>query len=125
MKILMLGQQKRKMYILVPYLKRPWNMLKNTILDTWIILSAKYGFIDPKDIIPQNYDACFHKRNSKTISLEELKVQMEKKNFDEYDRIIVLGGKYYTQMIIDLFHDKEVLNPLNGCKGNRFHVKKD
>ena len=94
------GPTEAKNVYIGPLSKKAMEYAEKYYLDTWIILSAKYGFIDPKDIIPQNYDACFHKRNSKTISLEELKVQMEKKNFDEYDRIIVLGGKYYTQMII-------------------------
>ena len=89
-----------------------------------MILSAKYGFIYPNEIIPQNYDVCFHIKNSKTISLDKLKIQAEKKNFDEYDSITVLGGKFYTKLIIDLFPDKEIINPLDGCKGIGYMLKK-
>ena len=88
-----------------------------------MILSAKYGFLNPTDIIPENYDACFNIKKSKKISLEELEIQVLKKNLNEYNRIIVLGGKFYTDMILNLFPDNEVINPLKDCRGIGYMLK--
>jgi len=38
------------------------------------------------------------------------------KDIDNYDRIVILGGKNYVEMANELFSLKEVLTPLNECK---------
>ena len=116
------GPTEAKNVYIGPLSKKAMEYAEKYYPDKWIILSAKYGFIYPKDIIPQNYDACFHIKNSQTISLEKLKTQ--RKKFNKYDSITVLGGKFYTQLIIDLFPDKEIINPLDGCKGIGYMLKK-
>ena len=89
-----------------------------------MILSAKYGFISPNEIIQENYNSCFAIKSSKTISKEELRMQIEMKNINEYDNLIVLGGKFYNEMISNLLPDKNILNPLKDCKGIGYMLKK-
>ena len=118
------GPKEAKEVYIGPLSKKAKEYAEKYYPENWIILSAKYGFLNPNDIITQNYDACFHIKDSKTISLEKLKVQIENKNLDEYNRITVLSGKFYTQLIIDLFPDKEIINPLNGCNGIGYMLKR-
>ena len=81
--------------------------------------------LNPHDIIPGPYDACFNIKGSKNISNEELRnTGVKEKNLKEYNRIIVLGGKFYTEMILNLFPDNEVINPLKDCKGIGYMLKK-
>lgn len=93
-------------------------------LDSYCILSARYGFLYPEDKIEIPYNECFHIKNSNSISKEALQLQIKNKRLDEYDKIIVLGGKYYNQMIRDLFKGKEIINPLEGCKGIGVMIKR-
>ena len=85
--------------------------------DDWCILSAKYGFLFPDDIVSGPYNVSFNLKRSKPISKEELSVQIRKIGVTDYERIVVLGGKNYTRIIEDIFRDKKVLKPLEGCKG--------
>lgn len=91
---------------------------------SWLIISAKYGFLWPEDVVNGPYDVCFHDKKSNSISIEELKKQIKEKNLDKYDKIIVLGGKYYTEMIKNVFSTKEIVNPLYGCKGIGYMMAK-
>ena len=60
---------------------------------SYFILSAKYGLLQPEEIVSGPYNQCFHSKESKPISKEILKVQIENRNLDKYDKIIILGGK--------------------------------
>ena len=71
--------------------------------DKWVILSAKYGFISPSFVIPENYDVSFNAPATKPISLGELKVQAKGKGLENYDVVIALGGKNYTEIVKEVF----------------------
>lgn len=92
--------------------------------DSWCILSAKHGFLFPNEKIHGNYSECFHDKNSNPITLKELKIQIKDKNLDKNDEIIILGGKYYTELIKNLFSKNKVFNPLSNCKGIGHMMKK-
>jgi len=91
---------------------------------TWCILSAKYGFLFPDEVIPNNYNVCFNDKNSDTITIDELNLQIITKEMDLYDFIIVLGGKYYLEIIKRVFPNKTIINPLNGCAGIGYMMKR-
>ena len=118
------GPKEAKDVYIGPLSKKAKEYAEKYYPENWMILSAKYGFLNPTDIIPENYDACFNIKSSKTISIEELEIQVLNKNLKEYNRIIVLGGKFYTDMILNLFPDNEVVNPLKDCKGIGYMLKK-
>jgi len=83
--------------------------------DKWMILSAKYGFISPSFVIPENYDVSFNAPATNPISLSELKAQAKGKGLENYDVVIVLGGKNYTEIVKEVFmKNAKVVAPTEG-----------
>ncbi len=82
----------------------------------WIILSAKYGFIEPDYIIPGNYNVTFRDPKSNPISVDYLRKQVIDKKLYKYGRIVVLGSKYYSSIVRRVFSEfnVEVEAPLEG-----------
>lgn len=76
--------------------------------DRWIVLSAKYGFIDPDFIIPRNYNVTFKDPLTNPISVIELKEQIKQKALDTFDTVVVLGGHDYAGVVNIAFSDLEV-----------------
>ena len=97
---------------------------KKSDFDSWCILSAKYGFLFPDEVVQGQYNECFHNKTSNPMTLNELSSQIPSKELDKYEKIIILGGKYYTNMMEKLFNEKEVYNPLGDCKGIGHMMKK-
>lgn len=79
-----------------------------TFGDRWVILSAKYGFIDPDFIIPGNYDVTFKKPETNPVSIEALKKQILEMGLNRYDKIVVLGGKEYVNAVTKAFEEYNV-----------------
>jgi len=71
--------------------------------DKWVILSAKYGFIDPSFIIPGNYNVAFKDPSTNPISLSVLRRQVQEKQLDRFDSVIALGGSDYTDIVSEAF----------------------
>lgn len=90
--------------------------------NSWCILSAKYGFLFPDDIVPGPYNASFKDKNG--IPIHELEEQVEDYGLDVYDEIVVLGGKFYVNTIKRIFKTKKITTPLDGCKGIGYMMKK-
>jgi cytoplasmic iron level regulating protein YaaA (DUF328/UPF0246 family) len=91
---------------------------------SWCILSAKYGFLHPDDLVSGPYNVTFKKKSTNPISQDELSKQIIEKGLNNYDRIVVLGGKDYVNIIKAVFPQKEVHAPLIGCRGNGEMMKK-
>lgn len=89
-----------------------------TFFDHWVILSAKYGFLYPEDIIPEDYNVSFTKPSSETILIAQLKEQAESKGLFKYQEITVLGGKHYANRAKAVFNQgQELFFPLSDCTG--------
>lgn len=84
---------------------------------SWCILSAKYGFLLPSDLVPGPYNVSFNKKSTNPITMQELSHQLITKGLDQYSTIVVLGGKNYTKIASEVFYNKEILAPLADCKG--------
>jgi len=84
---------------------------------SWCILSAKWGFLFPEDIIEGNYNVSFNDRFSNAITIKELSTQVREKELDNYERVVILGGKNYVKIAYEVFSSKESLATLSGCKG--------
>jgi len=83
--------------------------------DRWLILSAKYGFIDPDFMIPEDYNVTFKKPSTKPISLDTLEKQVKIKNLRSYKIAIALGGEDYSSKVKQLFAKKStVIAPATG-----------
>jgi len=71
--------------------------------DRWVILSAKYGFIDPDFVIPETYEVTFKKASTNPISVERLAEQVQELGLTRFDRVIGLGGHDYRRAIVAAF----------------------
>jgi len=89
----------------------------------WVILSAKFGFLAPADIVPEPYDVSFNYPGSHPISVDELRKQVQDRDMDKYEEIIVLGGKVYVHIVEEVFPGKKVKAPLSGCRGNGYMMQ--
>lgn len=113
----MVGQCKAKDVYLGPFAKKCREYAATFYPTTWCILSAKYGFLFPDDIVPGPYNVSFNKKKTNPITVSELKQQAIEKDLCRFNVIVALGGKKYTSIVEDTFSDKNVLTPLIGCKG--------
>ncbi|MHC1564198.1 MAG: DUF6884 domain-containing protein [Candidatus Hecatellaceae archaeon] len=73
--------------------------------DHWVILSAKYGFIEPSFIIPANYNVTFKKPSTNSISISQLREQVKRKQLNKFDEVTVLGGSDYADIIKKVFEE--------------------
>lgn len=64
----------------------------------WVILSAKYGFVDPDFVIPEPYNLTFRKRDPGLVTPATLREQVENLQLAAYPDVIVLGGKEYQRV---------------------------
>jgi hypothetical protein len=73
--------------------------------ERWVVLSAKYGFIDPDFEIPGPYECTFNDPGTQTISFDELCRQRSELHLDQYERVVGLGGKEYRTIVAEVFGD--------------------
>ncbi len=83
----------------------------------WCILSAYHGFLFPDDIVPGPYNVTFNDKQTNPITIEKLTSQASRKRIDEFDRIIVIGGKNYAEIACAIFPSISIYLPLKDCKG--------
>jgi Family of unknown function (DUF6884) len=76
--------------------------------DEWFVLSAKYGFLRPNDIIPGPYNVTFKDKRTGPIPLEHLVQQVEKEQLNRLEPVIGLGGKEYREVITQAFSPFQV-----------------
>ena len=86
-----------------------------TFSDKWVILSPKYGFIEPDFIISEDYNVRFNDPKTNPILLSTLREQV-KDRFSEYPCIVALGGSTYANLVVETFKstDRKVLTPSTG-----------
>ena len=83
--------------------------------NSWCIISAKYGFLFPGDVVEGPYNVTFSDPTTNPIALPELLKQAHEKQLDKYERIVIAAAKGYASRIQHVFHDREILTPLGGC----------
>lgn len=118
------GPTKAEAVYIGPFAKKCKEYAIRFYPSSWCILSAKYGFLYPTDTIPCTYNVSFNDKKSSPITVQELSSQVIKKELNDYERIVILGGKNYVEMINKLFSSKETVIPLRGCKGNGYMMGK-
>jgi len=85
--------------------------------DSYVILSAKYGFLFPDETIPENYNVTFKDPKTNPINVEELRRQAERKGLMKYDEIVVVAGSNYVKVVEKVFTGKKIITPLKGLGG--------
>ncbi len=91
---------------------------------SWCILSAKYGFVWPDEIIPGSYNVSFNDLKTKPIGKDQLILQAREKGLDEFDELVTLGGRKYLAVVSAVFHGKRIVAPLSDCRGIGFIMAK-
>ena len=71
--------------------------------DRWLILSAKYGFIEPEFTIRGPYNVTFKRKSSQPVTDDELWHQVKKLQLVTYSTIVGLGGKEYRAALVAAF----------------------
>ncbi len=84
---------------------------------SWCILDAMHGFLFPEDEIPQPHGRCLFRKETGPISVDELRRQVRSMCLDGYDRIVVLGGRRFIELVEEAFPDRRVRAPLAGRGG--------
>ena len=74
--------------------------------EKWLVLSAKYGFIEPDFLIPGNYDVRMGDPGS--ISPSELVAQVKDKGLARFKEVDVLGSIDYFYAVRTAFRDTNV-----------------
>ena len=118
------GPTKARNVYVGPFAKKCQQYAETFYPGAWCILSAKYGFLFPDDKVPGPYNVTFNKKATNPINNDNLKQQVKNKGLDKYERIVVLGGKNYTERIMKIFNDKDIMTPLSGCKGIGYMMQK-
>jgi len=70
-----------------------------------VVLSAKYGFLRPTDVVPGPYNTTFKRRSTNPIGVAVLREQVRRMGLDRYAEVIGLGGKEYRDAIGAAFED--------------------
>lgn len=85
--------------------------------DSYVILSAKYGFLFPDELIPEDYNVTFNDPRTNPIGVEELRRQAEEKGLMKYGEIVVVSGSNYVNIARKVFSGKRIITPLKGLGG--------
>jgi len=81
----------------------------------WMILSAKYGFIDPDFIIPENYDVTWYDQDA--VAEVTLRQQVETQRLADWTTVGVLGTDAYWSRVRQAFDGlPPALRHVNGSK---------
>jgi hypothetical protein len=71
--------------------------------DSWVILSAKYGFLNPDDIVEGPYNVTFKRRPPRLIDGAALCQQALDRGLDRFEDVIGLGARDYRAVIEHAF----------------------
>lgn len=85
----------------------------------WVVLSAKYGFLDPDELVSGPYDTTFLRKSPDMVSVETLRAQLAAKGLGRYSEVAVLGGKAYVARVRQAFAGTPatIRTPLAGVGG--------
>ena len=75
---------------------------------SWVVLSAKYGFVPPEFTIPEPYEVTFKHPKTRPISVDRLREQVRDQQLGGYSVIVGLGGKEYRAAVATAFADLPV-----------------
>ncbi|WP_439442848.1 DUF6884 domain-containing protein [Listeria aquatica] len=88
--------------------------------EEWLILSPRYGFLKPCDLVAGPYDVRFTLKgtNESTVQIEELKKEWQEKGAAPFEPVIILGGKKFAPLLSTVTEQKNpLLMPLSGSRG--------
>lgn len=86
--------------------------------DASVVLSAKYGFVRPFDLLPGTYNVTFNRKASGLATVEMLREQIRELALDGYGTIVCLGGTQYRRVVEEAFapFGTKIVAPFAGLK---------
>ena len=93
------GPKAAKDVYIGPFAKKCKEYAEKYYPKSWCVLSAKYGFLFPKDIVQGKYNVSFNDKKSGPISTDALLKQVKRRRLKRFDRFVILGGKNYVNII--------------------------
>jgi len=91
--------------------------------ESYLILSAKYGFLFPYDIVPGDYNVTFTKPSTHPITIPELIQIAQEKQLFQFECIVIIAGRVYSEIARQVFLEKIIETPLASCR-NMFEMIK-
>ncbi|MBC1867548.1 hypothetical protein HCA39_13590 [Listeria seeligeri] len=88
--------------------------------DSYLILSPKYGFLRPDDLVAEPYDVRFTMKGTSeaTIQLEELKRMWRGLQINPNELVPMLGGEKFRGLLSSITDNKQTFDfPLTGSSG--------
>ena len=88
--------------------------------DRWVVLSAKFGFLAPDDLVTGPYDVTFNRpRDPRCITTAELREQVRQKGLDQFAKVVVVCGSEYIRRVRVAYQgtNVEIVTPLLGKGG--------
>jgi hypothetical protein len=76
--------------------------------DDWLVLSAKYGFVDPGFMIPGPYEVTFKSKKTGPIDHSRLQAQVARLDLHHFSTVVGLGGAEYREAIRLAFINQSV-----------------
>jgi len=89
--------------------------------DVWLILSAKYGFVEPDFTIPENYDVTFSLPETGPVTIGELRRQARDKHLHRFATVVALGSTTYAEIVFQALKESgtRVIAPVAGLSLGR------
>lgn len=88
--------------------------------DSYLILSPKYGFLGPDDLVAGPYDVRFTMKGTSdaTIQLAELKRMWQELQINPTELVPMLGGEKFRGLLSSITNNKQAFDfPLTGSSG--------
>jgi hypothetical protein len=83
--------------------------------ESYLILSAKYGFLFPFDIVPGDYNVTFTKLSTHPITIPELIRIARDKQLFQFECFVIIAGRVYSEIATQVFLEKIIEKPLASC----------
>lgn len=86
---------------------------------SWVILSAKYGFLEPDDEVPGPYEVSFVGGRTDPIGRDALARQAARFHLSPADEVTVVAGSAYVKAVREALgpDGPSILTPLDGVGG--------
>jgi hypothetical protein len=118
------GAVRAKNAYIGPFAKTCIQYAEKFYPNSYVILSAKYGFLFPDEIIPAPYNVTFKDPKTNPVTVQELSRQAEEKELMKYNEIVVIAGSEYVNIAREVFKGKKIHTPLMGVGSMGFMISK-
>lgn len=84
---------------------------------SWCLLDPAHGFVWPEEVIRRPHQRCLYRLETEPLRVEQLRLQVRRRQLDDYDTVVVLGGKRFILLVEESFPARRVRAPLAGLGG--------